>query len=130
MTNTYTASGVLTNPVNNLHAARIYLRSEDIGGMTQFAQGDDRCPADAIHDVSWDLLDEGSWKVTVITNRLLTDEESASVSDWISGQNSDGLGEGFEQQPFAEEETGEDYEDITMSSFDWMTNKCELTLVK
>lgn len=29
----------------------------------------------------------------------LTDEETQSLKDWIRGQNSDGLGEGFEQRP-------------------------------
>lgn len=37
-------------------------------------------------------------RVDVALSEPLTDEEIESVKDWISGQNSDGLGEGFEQQ--------------------------------
>ena len=127
MTNTYRTTGTLTNPVNDLAAARAYLVEHD---MTEYI---DDFLKDAIHDVRWDLTDESSWTVTVVTNRPLTAEESASFSSWISGQNSDGLGEGFEQQPFAEETAYEDVEDeefYRMSSFDWETNDCALTLVK
>ena len=37
-----------------------------------------------------------------VDGRELTEQELEKLSDWISGQNSDGLGEGFEQQDFAE----------------------------
>ncbi len=127
MTSTYTTSGTLTNPVNDLDSARAYLAEDD---MTQYA------PAGLpIHDVRWDLLDEGSWKVTVVTDRELTEAESAEISEWISGQNSDGLGEGFEQQPFAEhceyDRWGNmDEDSYVMSSFDWETNDCTLVFVK
>ena len=36
--------------------------------------------------------------ITVQTAGPLTEEEEQDLKDWISGQNSDGLGEGFEQQ--------------------------------
>lgn len=36
--------------------------------------------------------------VTVETAGQLTAEQEADLKDWITGQNSDGLGEGFEQQ--------------------------------
>ena len=36
--------------------------------------------------------------ITVLTAGPLTADEEQDLKDWISGQNSDGLGEGFEQQ--------------------------------
>ena len=36
--------------------------------------------------------------ITVLTAGPLTADEKQDLKDWISGQNSDGLGEGFEQQ--------------------------------
>lgn len=122
MTSTYTTAGSLTNPVNDLAAARAYLVQED---MSQYAP--DGLP---IHSICWDLTNDSSWKVTVVTERELTADESATLSDWILGQNSDGLGEGFEQQPFAEEDDEDDEYCVIMSSFDWQANECLLTLVK
>jgi hypothetical protein len=65
-----------------------------------------------------------------VTHRPLTDEESKQISEWISGQNSDGLGEGFEQQSFAEIEGDDENDDWAMASFDWQTNPCTLVVVK
>ncbi len=45
--------------------------------------------------------------VEVTSTAPLTAQEDAAMKEWISGQNSDGLGEGFEQRPI---ET--DYGDI------------------
>ena len=36
--------------------------------------------------------------ITVLTAGPITEDEEQDLKDWISGQNSDGLGEGFEQQ--------------------------------
>ena len=36
--------------------------------------------------------------ISVLTAGPLTEDEEQDLKDWISGQNSDGLGEGFEQQ--------------------------------
>ena len=43
-------------------------------------------------------------KVDVRLTEPLTEMETASLKDWISGQNSDGLGEGFEQQEIRTDE--------------------------
>lgn len=37
-------------------------------------------------------------KVSVISNNPFTDTEMEELKDWIEGQNSDGIGEGFEQK--------------------------------
>lgn len=53
--------------------------------------------------LEWTLHADGyNYHVTAIANRELTDAELKQLSSEVSGQNSDGLGEGFEQQPFAE----------------------------
>lgn len=132
MTATYTASGSLTNPVNDLAAARRYLDEP----MEQYLGfwDDDKPLARLVHTIRWDLVDESHWIVRVVTIRHLSDDESTRLSEWISGQNSDGLGEGFEQQEFAETSDYEsDYsydEDVRVSSFDWQSNDCALTLVR
>ena len=43
-------------------------------------------------------------KVDLYLTAPLTPEEKESVTDWITGQNSDGLGEGFEQRSIATED--------------------------
>lgn len=138
MTATYRTGGKLTNPVNDLDAARQYLRSDDMTEYVGYAgDGMDLL----VHHIEWDLLNDQEWEVRVTTTRRLTQEESTSLSEWISGQNSDGLGEGFEQQAFADcwprdrwgniDEDVEDPEDGGwMASFDWQENRCLLDFVK
>ena len=43
-------------------------------------------------------------RVEVTATEPFTVEERAAMRDWISGQNSDGLGEGFEQRPIETED--------------------------
>lgn len=52
--------------------------------------------------IRWELYDDGQeGRIHLVTNRELDSKELAFISDWVRGQNSDGLGEGFEQQEFA-----------------------------
>jgi len=138
MTVTYATTGTLTNPVTDLTAAREYLH-EPMENFVQYAGdtpfGTPSPLTEIVHTCRWDLLDEQRWVVRVVTTRPLTDAESATLSRWISGQNSDGLGEGFEQQPFAEHFDTDEWGDIDddtyeMSSFDWETNPCTLMIVR
>ena len=137
MTATYRTRGSLAHPVSDLKAAREFLRREELGMEVHIY------PAEAkpnVHSVTWDLTSESEWEVTLVADCQLPPEQLALLSEWISGQNSDGLGEGFEQQPFAEHDLEEEeYEDddgdyldarIIMSSFDWQTNPCTLTAVR
>ena len=129
----------LRNEVNNLHAAQEYLSEDD---MTTYLVGEDRIARevrDAVVSIRWLLTDEQSGAIVLTTKTELSAEQLLTISDWVSGQNSDGLGEGFEQQDFAnydlglydeygrynsdlelEEKYGECY---VMASFDWTTNK-------
>lgn len=128
MANTYRTTGRLTNPVTDLAAAREYLDEPMVDYI-------DKDLVPVVHDIKWDLTSTEAWQVEVITHRALTEDEAKRLSEWISGQNSDGLGEGFEQQPFAEHEEYDEYgspdeDSYCMSSFDWEVNDCKLTLIK
>lgn len=52
--------------------------------------------------VEWILEDLDWGTVSIWANERLSEEEVDELSKWIAGQCSDGLGEGFAQQPFAE----------------------------
>lgn len=139
MTATYRTRGRLVHPVSDLSLAREYLRTahgDEPIHMEQHVYPEHLRPL--VHSADWDLLDEQTWQVTLVTHELLTDEQAAGLSDWICGQNSDGLGEGFEQQAFADCWPRNRWGDIDdeqedehgfMASFDWQTNDCHLTLV-
>lgn len=135
----YSTDFYLTNPVIDFDAAEEYLLEDD---MTEYLKSDLSISAstrDKVKFIEWQLDTESKGHVIVETNSKLSESESKEISKWISGQNSDGIGEGFEQQDFAiyyEDEYG----DITLdmydedgkenieiiASFDWETNDYEL----
>ena len=128
----YESTGKLTGTIEreNLEAAQDYLTQDD---MTQYVDGSIR---GAVESVEWRLgFDGSSYSVRAVTNRELTDDELRVLAEWTSGQNSDGLGESFEQQDFAwvegpdPDEDEDYYEDGHMVSFDWKTNKSTFTRV-
>lgn len=126
----------LTAAVNDFEAAREYLLDDD---MTVYLLEDDRCTSfkDKIKSIKWILSSESSGYIDLETTSELTDIELETVSDWVSGQNSDGLGEGFEQQDFAfyKDEglvgyDGADWDDEYIeASFDWETNSYKFELI-
>ena len=83
-------------PVNDFEAANQYLTEDD---MTQYLPENLK---EKINKVEWQLDDESSGEIIVMANKELSEEEEIQLKEWIDGQNSDGLGEGFEQQEFAE----------------------------
>ena len=126
----------LTNPVIDYEKARSYLLADDMATYLKthinvntelgYYDGDDF--SDAVEDIRWNLLDLESGETVMVTNRELTPDELKFVSEWVLGQNSDGLGEGFEQQPFASYECDEETDgygdpDWVMASFDWEKNE-------
>lgn len=141
----YFADFKLECPVNDFEAARDYLIKDD---MTKYLigsfdrKGMETLKPEDIASIKWKLLDDQKGKIILITTRELTAVESKAISDWIKGQNSDGLGECFEQQDFAEnkdyeENYDEDDEDddyycvndyYICASFDWRTNNYKLHL--
>lgn len=126
----------LDAPVQDFNAAQNYLQEDN---MEKYFHMDSRITGNlrlAVDKIKWNLVDDDAGYIEVIANRELTDDEKKSVSDWIRGQNSDGLGEGFEQQDFAcypdpDLDYGSDEyydEDWLTASFDWKHNKYELEL--
>ena len=120
----------LTACVNDLSAAQEYLTEDD---MTVYLKDDSRISEkvrNAVEKIEWILKEEDSGFIELTTNEALSATELKEVSEFVSGQNSDGLGEGFEQQDFAcyEDEGLEGYEDSDwdnesiMASFDWESN--------
>lgn len=63
--------------------------------------------------IQYDLITNNRGFINIISNALLTQEELIALKDELDGQNSDGLGEGFEQQEFAELRNSEDEDDYT-----------------
>lgn len=133
MTSEYKTDFKLSNPVNDIMLAQWYLSEDD---MTQYLDDDDK---KVVESIRWVLETPDSGTIQVTTKRPLTPEESTKISSWISGQNSDGLGEGFEQQDFALIEIEEPYYDdetdeyhegyYEYAGFDWGTNTYPLRLV-
>lgn len=84
------------------------LRDESLDDASKYLSEDDMTqyiPEElkgVVTFVLWVLDDIDEVHVDVYANRELTDEERKAMTSWIEGQNSDGLGEGFEQQSFAE----------------------------
>ncbi len=103
----YETKGHLTGTIapENVTAAQAYLTEpnmadyldEPLKGVVLFQQ--------------WQLDANGhDYKVVAVTTRELTEDELKLLADNTSGQNSDGHGEGFEQQDFAWDED-EPYEE-------------------
>lgn len=80
-------------------------QSSDVGNMAQYFY----------EEGAKDKLLSAVWRAETINKKLygvvdlcltesLTPEETEKVRDWISAQNSDGLGEGFEQRPVETDE--------------------------
>ena len=90
----------LLNPVLNLEEAQKYLTEDD---MTRYMQYDSRTSDlfSRIDKIEFILKTEKSGKIKLTTNEDLTEQELLRITDWVKGQLSDGLGEGFIQQDFA-----------------------------
>lgn len=143
---TYTTKFTLTDLVLDLESANDYLAEDDmVDYFDEYKEiGVTKDLIKKVISINWELQTRDSGKITVKTNALLTYKERKAVSRWISGQNSDGLGEGFEQQDFANYDVNrydydgneisvwdldDDYEEYwVMASFDWQTNDYELEL--
>ena len=131
----------LADCVNDFYAAQEYLTEDD---MTEYLKEslDDSCTyfelpmahlKDKVKHIEWHLTSGNEGYIELTATEEIPQVELDQISEWVSGQCSDGLGESFEQQPFANwvedefyDEDNMDYcaEDyIVMCSFDWQTNK-------
>ena len=136
----------LTGEVCDLDAAQEYLTEDDmtsylVDDLADESQYGYFKPSlahlkDKVKHIEWHLTSENEGYIELITSEEIPQSELDQISEWVSGQCSDGLGEGFEQQEFACW-TEEDYDDprwdeyyhewtnetTVMCSFDWKTNK-------
>ena len=94
----YVANFNLTDEINAelFDDAVSYLQEDD---MTQYVPENLKAK---IVSIEWVLEELDKGVIITWTNELLSEEEENELSEWIAGQCSDGLGEGFEQQPFAQ----------------------------
>lgn len=99
----YQTTGVLTGHIKaeNIGAANDYLHEPK---MAEYVAANANLEGLLVWLV-WDLAADGhAYTITAVTTRDLDDDELQRLSDECSGQNSDGHGEGFEQQEFAWDE--------------------------
>lgn len=85
---------------------------------------------DPIINWRWKLTSKDSGYFVYETYRKLTDQEIDNLGECTLGQASDGLGEGFAQQDFANytvyhrgRDGDDDYEDTVMASFKWKRHR-------
>lgn len=107
---------LLTAHKNEIREALQLEQAPEYGDMADYY---DEIPSAKAKLVSayWDVEEYDGLlygKVDLYLTAPLTPEEKESVTDWVTGQNSDGLGEGFEQRPI-ETEDGDLY--VSMYSF-------------
>lgn len=139
----YQTTGHLTDSIasDKIDAAQQYLRPDF--DMTQIVNDNAKLDG-ALELIEWTLHNDGyNYSVVAVTSRELTEAELKQLASEVSGQNSDGLGEGFEQQDFAWNPDGEcgecegcidgwECEDDGghMCSFDWVTNDSTFERIK
>lgn len=120
----YQTNFKLAYPVRDMDAAKAYLSEDD---MTEILVMHHPELDGVVSNIEWILDDDESGHIDLETTRSLTDVELTMISEWVAGQNADGLGEGFEQQPFAtysveEDPYGLEEDEWVMASFDWKSN--------
>lgn len=136
---TYETKFTLEYPVTDIERAKDYLTSDN---MTTFLLEQDFVKdsehANDILHIEWVLQDSQSGVIRLNTKCELPEALLKNISSWIRGQNSDGLGEGFEQQDFANYPIDDEFDldedeyvesDYVMASFDWDSNEYTLELV-
>lgn len=151
-TYTYSTPFEFTNPLPDgkaFHDAQSYLDSwnvptKDCPSMSYFLRESVPEAERLGLNVAWRLGSPEGGSIEVESPEELDPETRSKISRWISGQNSDGLGESFEQQDFAIIDDGddrswdddEDYDPYDpwsddgteCVSFDWQDNDYMLTL--
>lgn len=91
---------------NEIREALQLEQAPEYGDMADYYDGIPSAKAKLV-SAYWDVEEYDGLlygKVDLYLTAPLTPEEKESVTDWVTGQNSDGLGEGFEQRPIATED--------------------------
>ena len=83
-------------------------KEQDLDGtnMKDYFYDDDNAQKKMV-SCKWDVVERDRTLYGKVEFRLkepFTDEEKVAVKEWVTGQNSDGLGEGFEQRPIETED--------------------------
>lgn len=109
----YRTSGNLTGTITdeNFIAASRYLHFDYDGKPLNMHRYLDPPLEGVVQHLEWMLTSGSTYTITAVTSRDLTEDELKQLSSECSGQNSDGLGEGFEQQDFAWDEDVEEETD-------------------
>ena len=100
----YVTNFKLKSAVNDFGAAKKYLADAD---MTKYLIDDlrdyENMPelADKIVHIEWNLEEDWYGTINLETTEDVSKQDLAVILEWVKGQNSDGLGEGFEQRNFA-----------------------------
>lgn len=85
----------LSCPVNDFNSARDYLLEDD---MTQYLPEELK---KKVKNIRWELKTVVKGNIVITTKSKLSSADWLKLEQWIIGQNSDGLGEGFSGQDFA-----------------------------
>lgn len=118
----------LTSPVNDFDEARKFLTSNN---MTKYLLKDTVCShyKDKILSIKWILVEDTFGYIDLETSVELNDRELEDISEWVSSQNSDGIGADFEQEDFAISRNpnyleGQDNweSEYNLAGFDWQVN--------
>ena len=97
---------------DSIKAAMAKEQAPELGDMAQYFYGDEGAEHKLV-SAEWTAECINGMLYGKIVCRLkapLTDNEKEALKDWIEGENSDGLGEGFEQRPIPT-----DYGDLYVS---------------
>lgn len=130
-------------PVLDIQEANDYLQEDDMTKYLLDSLRNDKVAPEEIEKVEyiyWTMTSNSTGSIVLTANDKLLPNTLAKISEWVSGQCSDGLGEGFEQQPFASYENSDggyyddednwvEDDDYCMASFDWQTNDYKFTQV-
>lgn len=143
MTAIYQTKGHLTDaiPDDGISKAQAYLVEDDMTAYATDPQWGISWAKGVLVLLEWKLDGNGyDYTVRATTTRELNEAEQKELSEYVSGQNSDGLGEGFEQQDFAW--VSEDCDECGynggwgcqcgqghMCSFDWQENELPWTRI-
>lgn len=106
----YQTNFTLTHAVNDYEEAKAFLDEANDEGITDTLQSDITFDSeygdapndfsDKIESVRWSLDTANTGHITLQTNTALTEEEKTYISEWINGQQTQGIGDDFKEEPF------------------------------
>ncbi len=97
----FEVDGLIDDIVDSGDQREIYRELKDDFNESELVQYFDKADELGVIDMKVvdDRFENGKFTIAVTATKELSEEELSEVEDYISGQCSDGWGEGFEQQP-------------------------------